>query len=197
MLLVLAGCGGDSGADRQVSPAATSPETQAQMASLMLLQPGEAPEGLSFEQTASGPAPAEWLESELAHPGEKWPPTGFADAFQHVFRMDGNEQAPPDEVRGVINLLITFEDAGSARAFLERSFPPSFELEEAQSFGYRSLGDERRGLRTAATADRPIRTTLMWCRDRWFLQLNVFGAYELEEIMTMANAVDDRAEGLA
>jgi hypothetical protein len=193
-LVMLAACGS------QMEPPApdatlTSPDASVLPASEVLVQPEEAPEGVTFDPSVSGSVPADVLGSELAAPGEAWPPDGFVEAFQHVFRMPAEEvPTDPDEVRGVINLMIAFEDGDAVLAFLNRSFPPSLALKEAIPFGYGSLGEERRGLRTKATQDRPVRTTLIWKRGRLFLQLKVFGDYSLEEVMIMANAVDARAQ---
>jgi hypothetical protein len=196
--LVLAGCGGETESPQGQSTSEAS--LAATMLSRVLIQPDEELEGVRFDSSVSGPVPASALEAELAGPGEAWPLVGYIDAAQHVFRMlppEDPQTFPAEDVRGVVNLGILFEDPSTASAFLDRSVPPEFVLQEAGPFGYGSLGEERRGLRTEATANRPVRTTLIWRRGSLFLQLNVFGDYELGQIMELASAVDARAEDLS
>lgn len=198
LALLLAGCGGEMEPPRGQSAGEAS--LDATVLSQVLMQPDEELEGVSFDASVSGPVPASALEAELAAQGEAWPPAGYIDAAQHVFRMPPPEDPqtlPAEDVRGVVNLGIVFEDPSAASAFVDRSFPPEFVLTEARPFGYGSLGEERRGLRTEASAQRPVRTTLMWRRGDLFLQLNVFGDYELREIMEVASAVDARVEDAA
>lgn len=194
LALLLPGCGGAAVPPQGQPASEASPD--ATVLSQVLIQPGEELAGVTFDSSVSGPVPASVLEAELAGEGEAWPPVGYIAAVQHLFRMPPSEDPstiPAQDVRGVVNLGIVFEDPSAASAFLDRSFPPEFVLQEARPFGYGSLGEERRGLRTEASADRPVRTTLIWRRGGMFLQLNVFGDYELRQIMELALAVDARA----
>ncbi len=195
LALLVTGCAGETESPRAESTSEGS--LDATLLSRVLMQPDEELEGVTFDSSVSGPVPTSALEAELGGQGERWPPAGYIGAAQHVFRMPPPEDPqtfPAEDVRGIVNLGIVFEDRGAASAFLDRSFPPEFVLQEAEPWGYGSLGDERRGLRTEASGDRPVRTTLIWRRGTLFLQLNVFGDYELREIMELASAVDARAE---
>lgn len=193
--LLLIGC--RSAPHEPTAPATPPPAADTSPLSDLLLAEDEVADDLLLDETVSGPVDPSFLEGELAVPGEPWPPEGFVEAAQHVFLLSTplGPDATDQDVRGAVNLGMLFRDPGSARSFLDRSFPPEFQLEDAHPFGYERLGEERRGLRTEASPDRPVRTTLMWQRGRTFLQLNVYGDYELEEIMSWALAVDGRAKG--
>jgi len=146
-----------------------------------------------MDPSVSGPVDVQELGAEIAEPGEEWPPEGILGAFRHVFLMPAPEDPdtfPAEDVRGLVSMGIQFEDAETASAFLDRRFPPDAELDHPD---WEMLGEERRGLRTPASADRPVRTTVIWRRDFLYFQLNVFGDYPLEEAIRLALAIDGRA----
>ncbi|MGH9197059.1 MAG: hypothetical protein ACRD1T_15135 [Acidimicrobiia bacterium] len=165
----------------------------------IVLQPDEAPAGVRFESEGSGVADS-YLRSQLAQPGEEWPPNGYEISYQHFFSMpplDDPETVPTMRVRGVVSLAVLFDCPETASAFLQMGFPPESQLSVP---GFETLGEERRGLVTETTGGlfideetRPRRTTIVWRRANLFLQLNVSGEYSLDEVMALAVSVDRRA----
>lgn len=162
----------------------------------ILLEPNEALPGLSYDPSLSGPADV-YLEGQFA---ADWPPSGYESSYQRVFQDSAPEDPetfPVEKLRGLVSVAMLFRSAEDASAHLSANFPSSWWLDVD---GFDTLGEERRGLVTETTggfladsAARPRRTTLIWRRANVFLQLNVLGEYPLEDVITLARAVDSRA----